>query len=140
MIDFWSRDRHLSSGECLINELWLHPWAYVDEMWLKCMNEFLQYMYLVSINASILSLFLKLFLTIFVCLYAIYQLWWSCVIQDQMMLQGGSSQRKIGWGDKKKLNVVATGIATGRRTEKENRFKKRLESPPQLFLKNYGKP
>jgi len=26
--------------------------------------------------------------------------------------------------------VVATGIATGRRTEKENRFKKRLESSP----------
>jgi len=29
-----------------------------------------------------------------------------------------------------RLTSVATGIATGRRTEKENEFKKDLESPP----------
>ena len=36
--------------------------------------------------------------------------------------------------------VVATGIATGGELKKKMSLKKDWESPPQLFLENYGKP
>jgi len=38
------------------------------------------------------------------------------------------------------LGVVATGIATGRRIEKENGFKKDLGVATIVIMENYGKP
>ena len=40
----------------------------------------------------------------------------------------------------KSFHFVATGITTGRRTKKENKFEKRLGVATIVILENYEKP